>query len=168
MSITVVPTPVTLDWSNFSPVRALSNNEDAHIDPGYEVQNRPIRRVGDQWMLADTLELRVRPQARVLRTATQTADLLAHEQGHYDLGILAGRALARDLATISAATPSALKQALDAAFVLHTRTRLGPIQKAYDDDTKHSQNTQEQQRWAGLISTALAAASATAINNLTL
>ncbi len=168
MSITVVPTPVTLGWDNFSPVRALSNNEDAHIDPGYEVQNRPIRRVGNQYMLAETLELRVHPRARVLRTANQTADLLAHEQGHYDLGILAGRALARDLATISASTPAALKHALDAAFDLHTRTRLGPIQQAYDHDTNHSQNVQEQQRWAGLISTALAAATATAINNMTL
>ncbi len=106
MPITVIPTPASLGWTNFSPVRALSNGEDAHIDPGYEVQNRPLRRVGGQFLLAETFELRVHPRARVLRTANQTADLLAHEQGHYDIGILAARALARDLATISAATPS--------------------------------------------------------------
>ncbi len=168
MPITIVPTPVTLTWDNFSPVRALSNGEDAHIDPGYEVQNRPLRRVGGQFLLAETFELRVHPRARVLRTAHQTADLLTHEQGHYDIGILAARALARDLATISAATPSALKHALDAAFDLHARTRLGPIQQAYDHDTNHSRNVQEQQRWAGLISAALGATAATAINNMTL
>jgi len=168
MPITVVPHPVSLGWSDFSPVRALSNNEDAHIDPGYEVENRPIRKVGSHWMLAETLELRVHPRARVLRSASQTDELLAHEQGHYDIGILAARALARDLATIGAATPAALKHALDAAFDLHTRTRLGPIQQAYDHDTNHSRNAQEQQRWARLIAAALASTSATAINNLTL
>ncbi len=168
MPITVVPQPGTLGWSDFSPVRALSNGEEAHVDPGYTVQNRPLRRVGNQWMLAETLELRVFPRARVLRTARQTAELLAHEQGHYDIGLLAGRALARDLATITAPTPAALKHALDAAFDLHARTRLGPIQHAYDHDTNHSQNVKEQQRWAGLISAALAATAATAINNMTL
>ncbi len=168
MPISVVPSPVSLSWTNFTPADSLPNNEDAHIDPGYEIQNRPIRRVGNSFMLAETFELRVRPRARVLRTASQTADLLAHEQGHYDIGILAGRAMARDLAAISAPTPADLKTAVNAAFDLHRLTRLGPIQKAYDNDTNHSRNTQEQQRWAQMIATALAATTATAINNMTL
>jgi hypothetical protein len=168
MPITVVPHPVTLSWSDFTPVRALSNHEDAHIDPGYEVQNRPLRRVGSQYMLAETLEVRVHPQARVLRTANQTADLIAHEQGHYDIGILAGRALAVDLAGLSADTPAKLKELADQAFTLHRLTRLGPIQHAYDDDTKHSQDPQEQQRWLQLIAAAMASGSATSINNLPL
>lgn len=168
MPITVTPTPVSLAWSNFSAVRALTNGEDAHIDVGFDLQNKPLRKVGTHWMLAEDIELKVRPQARVLRTANQTADLLAHEQGHYDIGILVGRALAADLQALSEATPAALVKAATAAFDLHRLTRMGAIQKAYDDDTKHSQDTKEQARWAGLISAALAAAGATAVNNLTL
>jgi hypothetical protein len=168
MPITVVPHPIILSWSDFTPVRALSNHEDAHIDPGYEVQNRPLRRVGSQYMLAETLEVRVHPQARVLRTANQTADLLAHEQGHYDIGILAGRALAVDLAALSADTPAKLKDLADQVFMLHRLTRLGPIQHTYDNDTHHSQDVQEQQRWFQMIATAMASASATSINNLPL
>ena len=57
MPITILPRPITLAWSDFSPVNALSNNEDAHIDPGYEIQNRPLRRVNNQFMLAETFEL---------------------------------------------------------------------------------------------------------------
>ena len=168
MPITVVPRPITLSWSDFTPVRALSNHEDAHIDPGYEIQNRPLRRVGSQYMLAETLEVRVHPQARVLRTANQTTDLLAHEQGHFDIGILAGRALAADLATLSADSPHKLAVLADQVFTLHRITRLGPIQHAYDTDTNHSLNTQEQQRWLQLIATAMANGSATSINNLPL
>ncbi len=119
-------------------------------------------------MLAEDIELKVRPRARVLRTANQSSDLLAHEQGHYDIGVLVGRALARDLMALSEATPAALARAASAAFDLHRVTRMAPIQQAYDTETKHSQDTKEQQRWAGLISAALAAASATAVNNLTL
>jgi hypothetical protein len=104
----------------------------------------------------------------VLRTANQTADLIAHEQGHYDIGILAGRALAVDLAGLSADTPAKLKELADQAFTLHRLTRLGPIQHAYDDDTKHSQDPQEQQRWLQLIAAAMASGSATSINNLPL
>lgn len=168
MPITAVPNPATLSWGNFTKVESLPVNEDAHIDMDYQVQNRPIRRVGGQFMLAETLEVRVRPRARVLKTANQTDDLLAHEQGHYDIGLLAGRALARDLAGLSAATPAELGTAANDAFTLHTRTRLKPIQEAYDGDTKHSADPTEQKRWAGLISAALAAAAATHVNNMPL
>ena len=168
MSITVVPNPVTLTWANFAEARSLSNHEDAHIDLGYEVQNRPLRRVNNQFMLAETLELRVRPIARVLRGANQTTDLLTHEQGHYDIGILVARALARDLAALSAHTAAALTRLATDAFTLHRITRLGPIQEAYDTDTNHSRNTQEQQRWEGLISAAMASGTATQLNNLAL
>ena len=168
MPITILPRPITLSWSDFTPVRALSNHEDAHIDPGFEIQNRPLRRVGSQYMLAETLEVRVHPQARVLRTANQTSDLLAHEQGHYDIGILAARALAADLAVLSADTPRQLAHLADQVFTLHRLTRLGPIQHAYDHDTNHSQNAQEQQRWLQMIATAMANGSAASINNLPL
>jgi predicted secreted Zn-dependent protease len=104
----------------------------------------------------------------VLRSANQTADLLAHEQGHYDIGVLAARALAADLASLSAKTPSELSRLANDTFTLHTRTRLGPIQRDYDNDTNHSQNTQEQQRWSQMIARAMANSSATSINNLPL
>jgi Bacterial protein of unknown function (DUF922) len=168
MPIAIVPLPVTLSWSDFATVNSLSNQEDAHIDPSYEVQNRPLRRVHNQFMLAETLEVRVHPRARVLNSANQSAGLLAHEQGHYDIGILAARALSADLASLSAKTPAELSRLLNDTFVLHTRTRLRPIQHAYDTATNHSQNTQEQQRWSQMIATAMANASATSINSLPL
>ena len=168
MPITILPHPITLSWSDFSTANSLSNHEDAHIDPGYEIQNRPLRRVNNRFMLAESFELRVHPRARVLKTANQTADLLAHEQGHYDIGILAARALAQDLASLNARTPAELSRLATDAFTLHTHTRLGPIQRAYDSDTNHSQNTQEQQRWAQMIATAMASTAATSIDNLPL
>lgn len=168
MAITVVPRPVTVSWSDFSTVDSLPSDEDAHIDMGYEVENKNFRRVGGQFMVAETLEVRVKPLAKVLRSASQTDTLLAHEQGHYDIGILAGRALARELASLHAATPAALGLAMRSCFTLHTVTRLDPIQKKYDKDTGHGTNATEQARWAGLISAALGAVAAVQLDNLPL
>lgn len=168
MPITVVAHPVALSWGDFSTVDSLPPGEDAHTQPAFDLQNKPLRRVGRQFMLADTLEIRVHPVARVLKSANQTDPLLAHEQGHYDVGILAARALARDLEALQASSPRELARAADAAWNLHIQTRMGPIQKAYDKDTKHSQDTTEQARWAGAIQAALVSAAATHLNKLEL
>jgi hypothetical protein len=168
MAITVVPKPVTVSWSDFNTVDSLPVDEDAHIDMGYEVENKSFRRVGGQFMVAETLEVRVKPLAKVLRSASQTGTLLAHEQGHYDIGILAARALARELALLHAATPAALGLAMRSCFTLHTVTRLDPVQKKYDKDTGHGTNAQEQARWAGLISAALAAVATMQLDGLPL
>lgn len=166
MPPTVVPHPVSLTWGDFATVAHLSNHEDAHVNPVFELQNRPLRRVGRDYALAETFEVRVRPLARVRQGASQTDDLLAHEQGHYDIGIVAARALSRDLAALRASSPRALVHAADTAWTLHTQTRLGAIQQAYDTDTNHSRDAQAQQRWAELIRAALALASPTDLNRL--
>ncbi len=168
MAITVVPRPVTVSWSDFSPADSLPSDEEAHMDIGFDVENKNFRRVGNQFMVAETLEVGVKPQARVLRSASQTDKLLAHEQGHYDIGILAARALARELAALHAATPAALGLAMKSCFTLHRVTRLDPIQKKYDKDSGHGTNAQEQARWAGLIKAGLAAVAAVQLDGLPL
>jgi hypothetical protein len=164
MAITAIANPTRLQWSNFTASSALPAGEDAHINPRFDVPNRPIRRVGTQFMLAETFQITVTPVARVKPVAAHTADLLAHEQGHYDIGLLAGRVLARDLQTLGASSPAALATALQQSFNQHTVTRLGPIQQRYDSDTQHGTNPQQQQRWNSLIRNALAMANCTQIN----
>ncbi len=169
MAANVIPKPVTLTWGNFDAVDKLPKpHEDAHIDMNYAIHMKTVRKVGSHFMAPDPFEIGVSPQALVLKTANQTADLLAHEQGHYDIGILVARALGRDVAAVSESTPAAFKNAVDRAFTLHRMTRMKPIQDKYDNDTNHSRNTQEQQRWAGLIQAALASASATHLDTLPL
>lgn len=168
MAITVTPNPVSLSWSNFTPVSTLPGNEDAHIDFNFVVPTRPPRQVGSNWMLAETFAIAVSPVAKVKTSATQTAALLAHEQGHYDIAILVARALAADLQALSAPTQAALGQALNTTFNLHRTTRMGAIQSQYDTSTNHSQNTAQQSAWETAISTAMSSGSATTLQGLAL
>ena len=156
MAITVAPNPVNLRWSHFSPVASLPG-EDAHIDINFNIPNRPFRRVGGQFMMAETFQIGVSPVARVVRGASQTAELLSHEQGHYDLGILVAWAMARDFMQLQAASPGALATAITNCFNQHKNTRMRPIQQKYDRDTNHSRNRQQQQRWDRLISQCMSA-----------
>jgi Bacterial protein of unknown function (DUF922) len=155
MAITVSPNPTTLTWNNFRPVSSLPN-EDAHINIGFNLPNRPFRRVDGVFRMAEDLELGVVPQARVVSRASKTDDLLSHEQGHYNIGILTAHAMARDFMALEAATQRALADAISAAFDLHRLTRMPALQEKYDDDTNHSRNATEQARWDGLISACMA------------
>ncbi|MFW5810229.1 MAG: hypothetical protein ACOCWY_01340 [Thermodesulfobacteriota bacterium] len=89
MAITVSPNPVNLQWINFRTVPNLPD-EDAHADISFNVPNRPFRRVDGQFMIAETFQIGVSPEAKVVEGASQTAELLSHEQGHYNLGIIGG------------------------------------------------------------------------------
>ena len=156
MAITVTPNPVNLQWSNFRSVPNLPN-EDAHIDINFNVPNRSFRRVNGQFLMAETFPIGVSPDARVVRSASQTADLLSHEQGHYDLGILVAWAMANDFMQLQAANPAALGTAISTCFNLHKNTRMRLIQQKYDRDTNHSRNRPQQQRWDRMISQCLSA-----------
>ncbi len=168
MAITVLANPQQLAWENFREVGSLTNGEDAHIDVGFDISVAQPRQVGGQWALAESFTITVTPRARVLSTANKTDALLAHEQGHYDIGLLAGRALGRDLAALRAASFAALRNALDATFTLHRVTRLGPIQVKYDHDTNHSAVVAEQTRWRTLLTAALAASQTDSLDGLPL
>ena len=168
MAITTAASPARLEWPLFIPNAALPAGEDAHVDPRFGVPTRPPRQVGGQFMLAETFQITVTPVARVKPGISQTATLLAHEQGHYDIGLLAARVLARDLQNLQAPTQPALATALRDCFNLHTITRLGPIQQRYDADTAHGVNSQQQQRWETMIRTCLSDPNCSQINALPL
>jgi hypothetical protein len=155
MAITVRANPVSLAWSNFTVVHALAGNEDAHIDINFVIPTRPPRRVGSEWMLAETFEIVVSPVAKVKQSANQTADLLAHEQGHYDIGLAVGWAMAADLQSLSAPSQAELGRQLTSTFNLHRTTRMAIVQQRYDTETNHSQNTAQQSAWETAIANAI-------------
>jgi hypothetical protein len=155
MAITVTPNPRMLGWSNFKPVDSLDNDEDAHIDMDYTIPTKNLRKVDGKYKLAETFAIVVKPVAKVLRGANKTPKLLAHEQSHYEIGILVGWAMARDLEALEAETPAKLGEKLTATFDLHRQTRMKPVQDKYDDDTDHSKIKGEQDRWNALIKTCM-------------
>jgi hypothetical protein len=156
MAITVAPNPVNLQWSNFRSA-PTPPDEEAHIDINFNVPNRPFRRVNGRILMAETFQIGVSPNAKVRQGASQTADLLSHEQGHYNLGILVAWAMAHDFMQLEAANSAALGNAIRACFNLHKDTRMRSIQQKYDRDTNHSRNRQQQQRWDRMISQCMSA-----------
>jgi hypothetical protein len=166
MGVTVQANPQQLSWDNFREVASLTNGEDAHIDVGFDISVANPRQIGGQWALAETFTITVTPRAKVLSSASKTAALLAHEQVHYDIGLLAGRAMGRALAAIRTASREALRTALNDTFTLHGVTRMGAIQVKYDTDTNHSAIATEQTRWRALTTAGLAATQTDTLDGL--
>jgi hypothetical protein len=173
MAIAVAPNPVNLAWANFRIVDSspdLSGNEVAQIHPETQmpaniqvVNNQNLYRlapftIGVAPVQADTI---------VLRTAPQTADLLRHEQGHYDLLILTVRAMARDLEAATAGSAGALGSRVQAIQQTHA-TRAQALDAAYDTQTNHGADVQQQANWNTAIAAALGNPMANAINAMQL
>jgi hypothetical protein len=171
MAIRVMAVP-RIGWEMFRPVPQIpGTTEEAQIAPELPALNglRPERTPGGRFRLPSlTLNVGVnRQDTMVLRTANKTADLLKHEQGHYDLLVLVTRAFARELESLEAASVPELGRLLNQARETHD-ARAQVIDAEYDKQTEHSRNRAAQQRWDNAIRVALALPSASRIENLEL
>jgi hypothetical protein len=162
MAITVVATPATLTWADFTPSASQL------VDPGdgtlvdaltrfdFNLPNLPPRHVGGQLAVADPNVITITPNAQVFTGVAQTAALLAHEQFHYDVGIVTARGLARELMALRAPNLAALITAVQNASRLHFTTRAGLLQRRYDLDSRHGTNAHFQKIWKDRMTTCLA------------
>jgi len=173
MAVNVVANPTTLRWSNFRVVESspdLSADEVAQIHPEMSMPpNIQVVNTNGAFRL-NSFTINVAPVAQdtiVLRTATQTPELLRHEQGHYDLLILVARAMARDLGAASASNPAALNQRVQTVQQTHNNNAQA-IDAAYDTQTDHGRNAVQQSAWSQAITAALASPSAANVRGLAL
>lgn len=172
MAILVRPTKTTLAWSDFVETRdSLQDHEaEAGYDSGFVPANFTPQRIRGRAYLPATYTIRVWPVARVAPGANRTTELLAHEQFHYDVGIICARALARDLEGLNGSDPSDLLAQLTDLHVLHMLTRAGAIQDAYDSasETDHGRNADKQRDWQAAMAECLARPSINRIMGLPL
>jgi uncharacterized protein DUF922 len=162
--------PVT--WTMFRAVGSIPDtDEEAQINPEISpVPNlQPQRTPGGKFRMPSfTFSVNVnRTNTMILRTAAKTADLLKHEQGHYDLLVLVARALAREVESLETDSVQELGTQLAAAMQTHN-DRAQAVDALYDKETDHSRNRTAQQRWDTAISAALANPAADKIANLPL
>ncbi|MET0152698.1 MAG: DUF922 domain-containing protein [Candidatus Binatia bacterium] len=157
--ITVRADPPVLTWSAFRSVESLAESEDAHIAAEISFP-RPLRMEsadGVYRLPAFTITVAPEPaRTRVRRSAQRSAALLRHEQGHYDIVVLAARALGRELASITASSASDLSRAVEDCVAKHTE-RAARSSEAYDRETDHGRSLSEQTRWSARIAAALTA-----------
>ncbi len=161
-----------ITWGLFRTVSSIPDTtEEAQIAPELPAVNglRPQRTAAGSFRLPSfTLHVGLnRSKTMVLRTANKTADLLKHEQGHYNLLVLVSRAFARDLESLEAASVAELGTLLSTARDTHD-DRAQAIDAKYDSETDHSRNRAAQARWDNAIVAALAQARCDAIANLPL
>ncbi|MBL8588055.1 MAG: hypothetical protein JNK46_05950 [Methylobacteriaceae bacterium] len=112
------------------------------------------------YFLADDITIRIELGDKTFRSpavakmaAGAKAELLAHEQGHYDLYALVLRDWFYELTTLTGrsyddqAALVRLLSTLKASYL----DRIGEIQQIYDSDTEHNFNSAEQKTWLRAI-----------------
>ncbi len=159
MSVTVSLSPTQLSWNDFLPVDSLpdGSGDDAQTATTMPELSgiRPVMAQG-RFSLPDvTLSVTLdRTQTLVIKTAQKTADLLKHEQGHFDITVLTVRALAKELEQLKAGSPAALGQHMSAALSKHQQ-RADMLEKKYDHETENSRNQDSQKKWNDAIDSAM-------------
>lgn len=157
-AVTVRVDPPTLSWSDFRRVESMAGGgEDAHIAAEMSFpQPLRMRRVDEVYRLPSfTITVAPEPSRTTVRRSVGSPDeLLRHEQGHYDIVVLAAHVLARELEDAVSESASELARTVEDSVDEHTR-RAARISRRYDDETDHGRNPAAQARWLGAIARAL-------------
>jgi len=167
MTITSFASPKSLSWSDFTPVSAKPKDPhdgtevDALTQYEYYLPKRPFKKDGDSYVLDDSLILLITPNCKVWTGVKQTTKLLAHEQFHYDVGVVIARAAVMHFNRLRAPTEDKLKALLRSAAQLHFVTRNKLLQKRYDTDTHHGTNAHYQKIWKNRMTKCLSNSKAT-------
>ena len=157
-TITVRADPPRFAWSDFRRVESMAGSaEDAHIAAEMSFpQPLRIQRMDDVYRLP-AFVITVAPEPRrttVRRSVGTPPELLRHEQGHFDLVVLAARALARELGGMLAGSASELSKRVEGSVDEHTN-RADRLSRRYDAETDHGRDAGAQARWLRVIADAL-------------
>lgn len=156
--VTMEGWPRSLRWREFQQVQSRPDgeNEDAMVAPVTSPGQARLFRQGGQWRVAElTLEVDIRDQSWVVRSQ-KSADLLKHEQGHYDIHcIIVGRDLVDPIKGLRARSQGRLAAALR-RLLQRAQRRAQRMTDQYDRDTNHGLNEERQAAWDQQFSNARA------------
>jgi hypothetical protein len=152
-----LPVPFVVDPADGTAQLAYTTFRIAHPDP-------TILKVGDEFTIDQAFTITVHPVAIRKIGVTLSADLIAHEQFHYDLGLCLARCHARDLEKMSVKVKAELGPKVLASRKLHFDTRAGLIQARYDKDTRHGTHEHYQKVYTNWMKTALGDPKATMLS----
>jgi len=172
MAIKVVARPAQLSWSDFRSVDALPDGSGDEAQTATEMPAMDGIQVvfsSGKYSLPDlTLTVGLdRSQTMVIKTAQKTADLLKHEQGHFDITLLTVRALALELQRIKANSPNSLAQQLKTGMQKH-QNFANAIEAKYDEETKNSKDKDAQDDWNKAIAGAMGSSDVLSLKGMSL
>ena len=169
--MTITGHMLTLTWQDYSggvPAHArmdayTATSYDVHTD--YSMMTRG-RHQSDFRLTTVSIQVRLDRARMWSRASAQSAQLLKHEQGHYDITALVMRDLDSDLTALlqagrSFATQQDLTQAINnlqqpAASLVNRLQSTAIADGVYDQQTRHSGDTAAQGKWDAALASARA------------
>jgi hypothetical protein len=94
------------------------------------------------------------PNQSWVKKGKETADLLLHEQMHFNITEIHARKIRQAISKLDKTTPKKIIKKVDELFNLYFKESK-EMQSKYDRETDHSVNTNEQIKWNKLIKTEL-------------
>jgi Bacterial protein of unknown function (DUF922) len=146
--------PDKVTWIFARPVAQLDGNQLANTDVAFDIPQAFGLNAHRKYVLTGQFIV-IHPVVTYKNGAALTNQLLVHEQGHFDIGMLIARALARDLDQATGNHPGELRNAVTQIRDRHVVQRMAPIQRLYDRETKHGTDSAAQSRWNTDIQAAL-------------
>jgi hypothetical protein len=162
VTITAFRNPTLLTFDDFDEQAVVIDPADGSVNDAFTrfafelMPDLPAERVQGRFRIPRSMAISITPDAKIRTGAPRTADLLAHEQLHYDVGFVIARQLARELNVIDDATEPGLRAQVDSLFKLHFTTRAKLIQTRYDRETNHGLNAHFQKYWSDKMRACLA------------
>ena len=147
----------TLTWSDFTPknTRPAGEKEDAQIHPDVSFSNFQLASKGKAVIIKDVdMDLHLVPVDCWVVSSAMTADLLKHEQGHYDIMALSAREIYNDLLALKGTSTNDLQKKAG-ALKTKAQKKVKQVDDRYDVKTSHSQNANVQKTWDQSIATEL-------------
>ncbi len=138
----------SVSWSDFTskPSRPHGEDEDARIKISYPYSYDLGRNKNAIIVSAAEMNIGTVSVACWAVSSQMSNDLLAHEQGHYDITALGAREFYNTLLTLSAKSEKDIKAAIKKENG-KIQKKIDEVNKLYDDKTDHSQNKSVQQQW---------------------
>lgn len=163
-----------VQWSDFTGTPPRNAAEDAHIETKAEL-NYGYTTGPNGARLADNVTVTIKllrgqswaKKQRINGWPQQAqADLLRHEQGHYDITALMGRDMFIELMALKTQTFRTLQALQSAVSAIAQRYRPQAVHTKYDSnpETDHGRNAAEQRAWDGYIRTAFTQARSPAVH----
>lgn len=145
--------PRQLTWSDFRDIdsRPSGESEDARISMGFRpgrirtVQDGSEHRLGEM-----EFSMVLNAGGSWVVTSAKTAELLAHEQGHYDIVGLCYRDLVAEARSLRGASRNRLMLEVRRVMREHDQ-RAESLTREYETQTEHGRNRANQQAWQSQI-----------------
>lgn len=143
----VIGWPRNLQWSEFREIQKRPDgvSEDAQIHSEVSSPSRlSVSRENGQSRLPNyPAKLEVVVDDTWVVTGTKSGDLLAHEQVHFDITDLSGRAMVREILVLRARTTAELQREVT-RITRRYQQLANDITEKYDRETNHSRNPDQQ------------------------